>query len=448
MSFDVAARLAEGRPAVANTQAYVDACRAVGYQNPDLTAHGGQVDEWYANEDGLDLVALESDCAALRAAAGAAEEALRIERAAAAAMDSAWSGDSGSAAGEFVERHCASGAAVADALRSSAQVCTALRDKLWGLIDGKVATATAIDDRRSGERAAWLAAARAVTTGAAEGAGATEIVKQQILPYVDGDIRAEWVGAMRSASASVEGAYDEAIQALTGQGTMDFAIPSHLGPPTPPPAAPQAAQDHPAPAPITTPAAAPTAAAAPAAPDLPAASPVPQLPVAPPIPAAPPMTPPAADLASPFGAGPGLGAPAAGGPGLGSGGGLSTLVSEIIDALGGLFDDLTDGATGDLSDAPAVEADAGSTPDAENHPGDPPDQPAPQDEPVDETEKPVPQPESAEQDTLAPPVPEVATSPSEPEPEPVPVIPPPAPPEPDTPTPCDIAADELPQVGQ
>ena len=44
MSFDVAARLAEGRTAVTNTQVYVDACRAVGYQNADLTARGGQVD--------------------------------------------------------------------------------------------------------------------------------------------------------------------------------------------------------------------------------------------------------------------------------------------------------------------------------------------------------------------------------------------------------------------
>ena len=47
-------------------------------------------------------------------------------------------------------------------------------------------------------------------------------------------------------------------------------------------------------------------------------------------------TPPATDLAPPLG-GPGAGIPAGGGTGLGSGGGLSALVSEIIDALGGLF---------------------------------------------------------------------------------------------------------------
>ena len=74
----VAARLAEGRPAVTNTQTYVDACRAVGYQHADLTAGGAQVHEWYASEGGMDLNALDGDCAALRAAAGAADEALRV----------------------------------------------------------------------------------------------------------------------------------------------------------------------------------------------------------------------------------------------------------------------------------------------------------------------------------------------------------------------------------
>ena len=144
MSFDVAARLAQGRTAVANTQVYVDGCRAVGYQNVDLTTRGGQVDEWYATEDGLDLAALDADCATLLAAAGTAAEVLRIERAGMAVMASAWSGDSGGLASEFVERHCSAGATMVDAMRSAAETCTALRDRLWVLINGKVDTATAI----------------------------------------------------------------------------------------------------------------------------------------------------------------------------------------------------------------------------------------------------------------------------------------------------------------
>ena len=57
MTVDVAARLAQGRPAVANTEAYVDACRAVGYQNADLTSRGGQIGECFP-DGGSDDVTL------------------------------------------------------------------------------------------------------------------------------------------------------------------------------------------------------------------------------------------------------------------------------------------------------------------------------------------------------------------------------------------------------
>ncbi len=449
MSFDVAARLAEGRTAVANTQVYVDACRAVGYQTVDLTARGGQVDEWYGTEDGLDLAALDADCATLLAAAGAAAEALRIERAGMAAMASAWSGDSGGLASEFVERHCSAGAAVVDAVRSAAETCTALRDRLWVLINGKVDTATAIDNRRAGERAGWLAAANAVTTGAADRDDAVEIVKQQIMPYVDGDIRADWVGAMRSATTSVDAAYDEAARALGVHDSVDFAVPTQLGPPIPPPPAPHAVVGRPGPAAITTPAAASVPAVAPVPAAAPAA-PAPDFPTAPPIPAAPPMTTPGADLASPFGAGPGAGPPTSGGGGLGSGGGLSTIVSEIIDALGSLFDDSSD----DQAEGPVDEAidDPADSPDGADVTDQAPDERSPAVEPIPDPESTVPQPVPKEPDTATPLVDGIETEPVEPEPEPgldePPVMPPPATPEPDPRTPCDIAADELPQVGQ
>ena len=62
---DATSRLAEGRPSVEVVQTYVSACHQLGYQNPDLTLHAAQVRDWYATEDGLDLPALNADCAAL-----------------------------------------------------------------------------------------------------------------------------------------------------------------------------------------------------------------------------------------------------------------------------------------------------------------------------------------------------------------------------------------------
>ncbi len=50
--FDVAARLAEGQPAVEHTQTYVQACQELGYQHPDLTGGhaSSQVGGWYESQ--------------------------------------------------------------------------------------------------------------------------------------------------------------------------------------------------------------------------------------------------------------------------------------------------------------------------------------------------------------------------------------------------------------
>jgi hypothetical protein len=45
----------------------LQACHALGYQHPDLTAHGSQVAGWYESEVGLDLRVLDGDIAELRA---------------------------------------------------------------------------------------------------------------------------------------------------------------------------------------------------------------------------------------------------------------------------------------------------------------------------------------------------------------------------------------------
>ena len=271
----------------------------------------------------MDLNALDADCAALRAAAGAADEALWTERAGMAALASAWRGDSGSTATEFVDRHCSAGAAVAEALRAAVATCIGLRDNLWRLIDEKVTAASTIDDRCSAERTIWLAAAQTVTTGAADRASAEEIVKQRVMPYVDRDIRTDWVGAMRSATTSVGASYEDAERALNSHGAVRFDIPAQLGPPIP--SAPPPAVGHPhfaprsAPAP-TVPAAAP---ATPPVPPAPAPAPAPEMPTAPPSVQPPPAQPVSAplgtDVAPPSGAG-----------------GLSGLVAQIIDSLGSL----------------------------------------------------------------------------------------------------------------
>jgi hypothetical protein len=142
---DVAERLAEGLPAVENTQTYVRACHALGYVHADLTSYPSQVRDWYTSEDGLDLRALDRDCAELRAAGAAVMEALRIQRAQVAELGAAWTGPGGDAAVGFLQRHCDAAYTVATELRAAAQRCESLRDNLWYLVDSKVAAAIAID---------------------------------------------------------------------------------------------------------------------------------------------------------------------------------------------------------------------------------------------------------------------------------------------------------------
>src|SRR6476620_3495908 len=138
---DVAARLADGRPAVDTIGEYVWACHLVGYQNPDLTLHAAQVRDWYGSEDGLDLRALEADRAALDAAAAATDSAQRLQEQQADALAGAWQGRGGDASREFLARHVEASAAVASAVRTAANTLAALRDDLWQAVDDKVGAA-------------------------------------------------------------------------------------------------------------------------------------------------------------------------------------------------------------------------------------------------------------------------------------------------------------------
>ena len=97
-------------------------------------------------------------------------------------------------------------------------------------VDAKVGAAMAIEERRQTERAEWLAATRTVTTGAGDRAVASELVDQNVKPFVDNDIRAEWLAAMQKTMAAASAAFDDATSVLTGEPAMPFEVPGDLGP--------------------------------------------------------------------------------------------------------------------------------------------------------------------------------------------------------------------------
>jgi hypothetical protein len=456
--FDAAARLAEGRPAVEHTQTYVQACHALGYQHPDLTAHGSQVLDCYDTETGLDLRLLDDDSAELRAALNTIDEALWLQRAQITEIAAAWTGSGAESATRFLQRHCDTAAEVAAHVRAAADGYAALRDKLWQLIDGKAATAVAIDDRRLGERSAWLAAAHTVTAGAGN-RSAEELVRQDVMPYVDNDIRTDWLTAMRSAAASVEASYDAAVDALSATREVCFEIPGELGPSSP------AVFDTPLdsnPAGVGFPM---TPVPSDVVPTVPAAAPTPVSAAPPPPPSAGTLDDMAAvppELAGPLGDAAGL----SGGAGdLGSVGGLAGsiggVVGKIVDGIGGLLGSLADGLSGatgsadPLLDDPLDDDDPLGDDDADtaddDHPDDNAEDTADDAPPVSDenttTEVPAENP-SVTGDPADEPMVQQITPPPDAGPPPPDSPAAPAEPQPDGSTPCEIAEDQLPQAGQ
>jgi hypothetical protein len=455
-SLDVSARLAEGRPAVDNIGDYVWACHLLGYQNADLTLHPAQVRDWYSSEDGLDLRALDADRAALDAAASAAEGARQLQEQQLGALSGAWQGRGGDATHEFLVRHGGASSAAASAVRDAVDALTALRDELWRMVDQKVGTAVAIDDRRQAERPQWLAATQTVTTGAGNRAEASELIDQQVKPFVDNDIRSDWVAAMQRAMAAIAAAFDAATGALTTEPSATFDVPGDLGrlPPSPPESASTVETAGTAPAgwpslpsavaPAVSPMTAP-ASPFPAAQD-PVAAPMPTVAMPAPVPAgatapAMPTMPSLGDL---------------GGRLTGGAGGLAGLGQQIADAISGLLDQPDDALPDppDVKDDPADDEPSPS-PDEEDPAGadhkpdesdEKPDDPAATTGDVSEVEEDTctgePVVESSSEEEPAP------TPPPEPMPSPPPIVePPPAQELAGAQTPCEIAADELPQAG-
>ncbi|OIN79753.1 hypothetical protein K3U93_04765 [Mycobacterium malmoense] len=440
---DVAERLAEGRPAVEHTQSYVRACHALGYQHPDLTSHPTQVRDWYDSEDGLDLHALDRDCAQLRAAGEAVSEALRMQRAQLAELAAAWAGPGGDAAVRSLQRHVDAANTVATEVRAAAQRCESLRDNLWYLVDSKVATAIAIDDRTQAQRQAWLAAAAAVTTGVGDRPGAEEVIRQQVNPHVDNEIRNDWLTTMRSTLDGVATSYAMVTDRMAAAPAPCFELPGDLAPGYQP--LPPTVPSAPAPAAAVPPAGLPSPPADPApAPAPTAAAPAP----APTIPAPPPPDP-----------GTALGDAAAIPAGdVGGGlGGLGGLANRIVDAMGSLLGSAADqvGTEGAFDDEDPFHADDGH--DVAEDKRDEPEEVKEVDETPDTEEAPDTQeatpaeearPVGAAPPADAPPVDAPPAPIDAPAPVPAAPIAGPAPPANDGSTPCEIAADQLPQAGQ
>lgn len=227
---DAATRLADGQAAADHIQRYVRAAHLLGYQHPDLTLHDRQVHQWYDGESGLDLSALGHDCAELRAAATATDEALGMQREQLATLQTVWSGTGADTAAGLLRRHCGAAAGVTAAIGAAAAACRTLHDDLWRLIDDKATATVDIDDRSCAQRPQWLAAAEAVTAGAGERTTAEELIETQVKPYVATDIAGDWLAGMRSASTAVAASYDTATERITAAPTPQFEIPGDLGP--------------------------------------------------------------------------------------------------------------------------------------------------------------------------------------------------------------------------
>ncbi|MBU3706571.1 MAG: hypothetical protein FGM50_07790 [Mycobacterium sp.] len=408
MTPEISGSLARGRGAVANTQTYAAACRRLG-----LTALSAErIAELYDAEDGMRPDTLDADAAALTAAAAAAQDALASAHAASGLLAQAWMGRTGGAATDVLRGQCASAVHLIGGLRAAAGTLRTLRALLEDLMQIKADTAVSIDDRRSAERGRWLAHASAVLAGVPD-ESALDTVRREIAPYVNSDITGQWVPAMLRCSDAVHAAYADAVSSLSAYAPLRVETPAAVsgiravhtaGGREAAPAAPPIAT------PAVTPAATPTATPS----VTPAAAPS----ATPPVP---PVIPPASEAALPGGIG-GAWSPA-------------TPWSSIAApdrprrrARANVTEHDDTDRTKDATDAENVveEKDAADVVPAPAEPGPPPGAPEPRPtEPESAAVEPIPLPDTAA--PLAAEAPDAAPA--------------------DERTPCEIAADELPQVG-
>ncbi len=463
-TFDVAGRLAEGDRALTALDDYVAACQVLG-----MPASASLL-ELYRAESGLDLAALAADARSLEAAAVVAQDALRLQGNGYRELTVQWSGTGGDAAADFLRTLTVAAEDVVAHLQRSAQALTTLRDELWRAVDTKVDAVLRADAQASGRRDEWGAAARAVLGGAGDVATASEIVDQQLKPFVLRVVSGDLLPALRDASEAVVAGYDSAIGAVT-PASVSFAVPVVVTPEWAPP-------------PSSLPTAAPTYQAAAATPFGTLGTAASLTPSAPPAPSAEaPVGAPAAPeqaLGTAAVPEPALGAAAATPAGtgmpadLGLGSGVGSLGQQLTDAIGGALgsmaglapdssgfgglDEIKDGLGDDLGlddgTDPAEDDDEDPDEDEEKKEADEEDETDETDEVDEGTDKMAA--EADEQSVEPPPSDPVQPPPAPPAP-PAPTLPPqPAMPpvepiaqqeDPTTKTPCQIAADQLPLAG-
>ncbi|MHA7665735.1 hypothetical protein [Mycolicibacterium sp. HS_4_1] len=459
---DVAARLAEGERALMVLDDYVAACQVLGLPS------SVSLQDLYRAESGLDLAALAADARSLDAAATAAQDALRVQGNGYRELTAQWSGAGGDAAGEFMRTLTVAAEDVVAHLRRSAQALTNLHDDLWRAVDTKVDAVLRADAQASGHRDEWTAAAHAVLGGAGDAAAASEIIDQQVKPFVLRVVCGDLAAALRTASDTAVAAYDSAIAAAT-PGVVSFGLPGQLlGPSFSPPVA-AGPRDYPAAAPPALGAAAGWLAAPAAQGRMPAMSgePLSEPPAAPLVAPEPALgtsaaTPPAGASTPPAGAA----IPPAD---VGSSSGVGGLGQQLVDAIGGVLGSMAglgSGATGlggvdDLRSSLAEDLgldDEAANDDVGDKDGTGKDEPEPDDKPDDTANNAADEPTSddgGEQPVEQPagePDPPVVTAAPSPISDPAPVTPPVEPvaeqANSTTRTPCEIAADELPNVGE
>jgi hypothetical protein len=396
---DVAARLAQGLPAVDNASTYAGACRQLGYHGVSDAA----LRDWYGTEDGMDLAVLQSDCDAVARAASAVQDAATRQAELATRLAGAWSGTGASAAQQYLADQNDAATAVSDGLVTATAALATLRDDLWQAVDAKVNAALDIDGRPSGQRGEWLAAAHTVTTGAGDVATASELVDQQVKPFVDNDIGAELLSEMRAGFDRVTDAFDAAIARLEASPAARFEAPGEV-----------------------------VASGVSPASTMPAAA----APVDPPAPPA-----------GEFGGGmPGLGS---GIPSLG--GGLSGFGQQLADLIGGFT-----GSADALPEPEDLTLPDDSLPEVDEPEADESDE---EDSTEDEIDDEDGNPDEEEAADMVPSAEDESEVPAEPGPEPMSVPEPVTPPLPQSAalvpealpeqsTPCEIAAEELPRVGE
>lgn len=480
-NFDAAVILAPGHEILDIFTEYVTACRVLGYHHHDLT----RLHEWYDTEDGLELRTIEAEQRALTTAAQAGEDALRLQDKQLRLVGDGWRGSAAISARDHLARHQVAAEQSVAALHTAAATLSRLREALCEALTRKAAATVEIEGRRAGQRAEWLAAARTVAAGVAgDRSAASEVIDQEVRPFVANDIGGDWVAAMRSATAAVADAYADAVTALRS-GPIPLFLrldPIAVGSAPPVESVPRfeprfeptvpagytpiesAWPTQPSHEPSTQPSPVPSAASAPTAMPAPASAAAPPPATGVPVPEAP-MAAPPLPVAGQSSSLPGLGG--AVDPGLGAG--LNSGVNSRLAGAGQQLADLFSGLIGSAAEGmPALDApgaldpddgfdgpdDVDDTDDLADTDEDPDEEENPDEKSTDEksTDEEAAEPEVADEapDEAPAELAEVA-APSEQAPEP---LAPPAPvtdavplAQPAGETPCEIAADELPQVG-